>query len=454
MVRAELDDPAGAAAAYSEALAADPALSGAILSPVDARKRLTRALLQLREPDGALSALAPLFDSGADRETAWLLSRVRLQSGDLPAAIASLRRGSQYLIDRKAPEEPAPYVGASRCKACHAEIYELQQRSHHATTFLAGASVGALEPPAGIEQDPRAADVRHYIVRDELGIRFETERGEQRATARAAYAFGSGDRGATLVGQDATGQWRELRLSRYGDATGWDLTTGHPNEPPDAGSAGAYGYLGRALDADNLRRCLECHTTNLRAARDPEFPTAADHGIGCERCHGPGGNHLLAINAAPDFPETAIGMTNASSNAEVTAACARCHSPRGMEVSPDDPTSIRFQGTTLGWSRCFRESQGALGCVSCHDPHSDAETSATYYDAKCLTCHGDAPGSKHAVKDGARPIRPSAEMRRVACPVDATGGCVECHMPTRAGVIPHTSFADHWIRVHPYRTAR
>ena len=139
-------------------------------------------------------------------------------------------------------------------------------------------------------------------------------------------------------------------------------------------------------------------------------PEAADHSIGCEKCHGPGGNHLLAI--AAKFPDPAIARPNLASGARVVKICAQCHSPRGKTVSPDDPNSVRFQGTTLTWSRCYTESNDALDCVTCHDPHRNAVTSPSHYETRCLSCHGGAADSTSlpAVKKGAAtwPRHPAA----------------------------------------------
>ncbi len=95
---------------------------------------------------------------------------------------------------------------------------------------------------------------------------------------------------------------------------------------------------------------------------------------------------------------------------------------------------MRFQGATLTWSRCYTESDGGLSCVTCHDPHRDAETEPAHYEAACLRCHGPGPDR--------------ARKRPTTCPVDASGDCVRCHMPPARGVVPHITFHDHHIRVH------
>jgi tetratricopeptide (TPR) repeat protein len=42
-------------------------------------------------------------------------------------------------------------------------------------------------------------------------------------------------------------------------------------------------------------------------------------------------------------------------------------------------------------SRCYRASQGRLGCISCHDPHYQpaAAERVSYYRERCLECHAD-----------------------------------------------------------------
>ena len=141
----------------------------------------------------------------------------------------------------------------------------------------------------------------------------------------------------------------------------------HPAEPPDPP-----GYLGRPISSESFRRCLHCHSTNFRAVLEPEGrPEARDHGIGCERCHGPAGNHPAAVAAS--FPELAIARPKLASAARIVALCGECHTAPAKKT-PDDPGFVRYQASGLVLSRCYTESGEASSCTTCHDPHKDVET--------------------------------------------------------------------------------
>jgi formate-dependent nitrite reductase cytochrome c552 subunit len=131
--------------------------------------------------------------------------------------------------------------------------------------------------------------------------------------------------------------------------------------------------------------------------------------------------------------DLAIARPKLASGPPIVRLCGACHSPRGRTVSPRDPASVRFQATTLTWSRCYTQSSDRLDCVTCHDPHANVERGGASYEAKCLDCHG---------------ARSSA-----ACPVSPDRDCIRCHMPSVRDVVPHEpfTFTDHHIRVHSPR---
>ena len=188
-----------------------------------------------------------------------------------------------------------------------------------------------------------------------------------------------------------------------------------------------------------------CHVTDVQSITQTSGPGATDRGIGCEKCHGPGEHHILAIKAG--FRDPAIIDLKTAPSSQVVGLCAQCHSPLGRQTSPDDPSAARFPGTTLTWSRCYLESKDKLDCTTCHDPHRNAATSPAYYEAKCLSCHSGEPQSAGS-RRRSTPTSLSDTDGPAVCPVNPTKGCVSCHMPSVKNVVPHSLFTDHFIRVH------
>ena len=84
-------------------------------------------------------------------------------------------------------------------------------------------------------------------------------------------------------------------------------------------------------------------------------------------------------------------------------------------------------------SRCFRESRGEMGCISCHDPHQvpASEERTSYYRRQCLACHDQKPCSL-------------AKPERLAKSRD--DNCLQCHMPVASNTdVIHNATTDHRI---------
>jgi Tfp pilus assembly protein PilF len=421
------NDPAGAARALQRAFALDPAGKAAAPRPIQPlRLLLVRCLLRIGQPVEARRRLESIAGPGTDQESAWLLSRCLLQEKAWAPATAALERSGSYREDYPLEPEPAPFVGAARCGSCHRSISESVLASHHATTFSRPHDLQALSLPDQPLPDPADPKVQHRFAPSAEGVRVETRLGDQVFRAMARYAFGSPDHYVTLVGPDERGRARMLRISAYHSpkGSGLEITSGLPPHPSDP-----WELLGNALvPGDGDRRCLACHTTNLHAIETNTGPESADHSIGCEACHGPGGNHLLARQA--DFPDPAIVAPGDANARTINQLCERCHGLAHTEKvtgSVDDPAWLRFQSTTLSRSRCYTGSGEQLHCVTCHDPHKNAETTPAAYESKCLSCH---------------------DSRQTPCPVNPVKGCLECHMPRIWVQATHAFKSDHNIRVH------
>jgi hypothetical protein len=338
--------------------------------------------------------------------------------------------------------EPASYIGAARCAECHASNFDSQQHSRHNRTFVRAEQMAELPFPKEPVADPDDPAVTHSYLRRSGHVEHETRIHGQTVRTILDYAFGSGDRGVTPVEYDEQDHYCESRLSFYGPKLGWKVTFGQARRASDDEH-----YRGAPLTRDGVRRCVSCHQTNPTAILIGNSPDAEDGAIGCERCHGPGGNHLLALEASGEPEDLAIARPAMARGEPVIQLCGQCHTRRSVDVTLEPPstTEVRFQGTTLPQSRCYRESGGKLDCVTCHNPHRDAETSSEYYEAKCLQCHGSkTPASFPASKTGAG----DTFKARTTCPVESRSGCISCHMPKDKKSVANSEFTEHLISVH------
>jgi hypothetical protein len=303
--------------------------------------------------------------------------------------------------------------------------------------------------------DPDAPEVTHTITRQDSRIEVRTQAGDRVFTAVVIYAFGTRSRYVTMISRDQDKIYRGLRLSyfRGADGSGWGRTSG------DVGrSDSSKSVQGQKIDVrDGVLRCLFCHVTQSRDFRDPPpaggaGPESRDPGIGCERCHGPGGNHLRAVEA--DFADRAIVNVADAPAATINGQCAECHTvgpPTIIASAPADPRFARSPGLTLTFSRCYTDSNGGLSCVTCHDPHREAEHSAAFYQSKCLSCHSSQ--EKHSAPARAAegpPGTPAPSGSRSpgkTCPVNPANDCLRCHMTKVPMPDLHTTLTDHYIRI-------
>ena len=321
------------------------------------------------------------------------------------------------------------------------------ERTRHARTFHHGPGLLELPVPDHPLADPDDPKVKHTFSRNEGRIHVETRTSHNVYQVVVEYAFGTRDRYVTMVGRDDERTFRALRLSSYhaGGSVLWDRTSG--DVPESGGNEDVRGQ--RIQVRDGIVRCVYCHVTEFSQFREQRASlAAADAGIGCERCHGPGGNHLAAISAG--FADAAIVNAGTASAASIVAQCADCHIvglPADIRRAPDDPAFVRSSGLTLTFSRCYTESDGGMSCLTCHDPHRDDEGTAAFYEAKCLACHSQQPRPENEIHppDGVPAAPPSS--RPSVCRVNPAKNCLDCHMPKVAVDSLHTSLTDHYIRV-------
>jgi hypothetical protein len=99
--------------------------------------------------------------------------------------------------------------------------------------------------------------------------------------------------------------------------------------------------------------CLKCHTTGMgRAGGFPARGKGSDtsHGdlasVGCESCHGPGGNHIG--ESARRFG-TIVSLADKCDSCSILQICGSCHDDAndpGFEFEVDEKVEMLRHGTT------------------------------------------------------------------------------------------------------------
>lgn len=331
----------------------------------------------------------------------------------------------------------ASYVGDAACRDCHPGQSASHVRSGHSQTLRRASDSPLAAKLNGVTvDDPEQPGVTwSYVFRDG---RLTTERREAGEIERFVvdYAFGSGHHATTFVSLTDRDpdhpKMIEHRLTVFAHKDLPDVTPAQSLRNPAEGTTPS----GRHYSSWNTLKCFECHTTANSDRGTPRLdPATMIPNVGCERCHGPGRDHVAAARGGASGNRLAmpLGPGRASASEQMTA-CGQCHrlpemvTGAGVAITPENAMLVRHQPVGLMQSACYTRSNGALSCTTCHDPHARTSTDIAAYETVCLSCH-----------EGASKTR---------CSVSPKTGCVGCHMPRR-DVGRGMLMSDHWIRSRP-----
>jgi hypothetical protein len=196
--------------------------------------------------------------------------------------------------------------------------------------------------------------------------------------------------------------------------------------------------------------CLFCHASRVqRPVNGTVNKFAGDAflqpGVGCERCHGPGSDHVKGlgpmVNPAKltgDRRDSVCNQCHLEGEARIARAgrTQDLYTPGeslsdSLAVFVRDDAAIDRLGAVshveaLALSLCKRRSGDGLSCITCHDPHVQpgASGKASYYRARCIGCHTPLARNHHPDQQD----------------------CTTCHMPrSDSADIGHTMVTDHRI---------
>jgi hypothetical protein len=318
-------------------------------------------------------------------------------------------------------------TGNRACATCHADIFKSYQQ-----TAMAHSSGPVTRIESKGEFEHALSGVRYRVYSESQAAFFDFDLPEVHGRRQLQYFIGSGTVGRSYL-FSADGFLYQAPVAWYSATATWGLSPGYQRN--------SQLFLTRPVESS----CLQCHASGLQPISGTRngyaSPPFREEGISCERCHGPGEDHVRTKGKIVNPAKLAADRRD--------SICAQCHMagetrvPRAGQKTfhPGDrlsdaavvfvwsdrsgdpkPTSSHFE--SLLQSACKRAAGDKIWCGTCHDPHrvpADAENT-TYYRARCLNCH---------------------EARQCLRGND----CVSCHMPKSSiRDIEHSVYTDHAIR--------
>lgn len=345
----------------------------------------------------------------------------------------------------------AESVGSQACASCHAGIYRSFLRTQMAQSSGRAGTVEPKEQFDRTEFRDSSGAFAYTVGQDAKGYYFNFRQQGKQATPKPIegrrpldYFVGSGAAARSYI-TNVDGFLYEAPVSYYSRSASWDSAPGVAQFD--------YPYLTRPI----LPGCLQCHASGIRPIAGTQnayaSPPFSEGGVACERCHGPGSEHIASgkpmVNPAKLAP------------AARDSICEQCHLSGEIRVpkmgkdepvlNPGDRLSdsltvfvrsgseaqlrVTSHAENLAQSACKRNSGEKLWCGTCHDPHSvpSAAEKAAYFRGKCLTCHQTSScGASQALRQ-------------------ANGdNCIACHMPRNpTSDVDHVVFTNHAIPRRP-----
>jgi predicted CXXCH cytochrome family protein len=345
------------------------------------------------------------------------------RQGRMPAAPGQVANDATGTTTMQAAQ---PHAGSASCAGCHREIHAAWQASQHALAERAF--------------DPRGADAAALAAVSGAGT--VATLGLPPAGTPIARGIGVAPLQQWLVPM-ADGRVQVTSAAWDPQRREWFDVFADGRRPDEWGH-----WRGRGMNWNSM--CAACHNTGVDKgydlATDRYATRVSEHGVGCEACHGPLGEH--ARQAGANTPAQARGAAagalinpRALSAARSESTCGACHARRAEltgRFRPGDAFADHFLLTFVGDGEAHhpdgqvheenfeyaaflgsRMHAAGVGCGDCHDPHSGKLR--TQGNALCQQCH--APGARADAPD----IAEATHTHHA--PGSEGHACVSCHMP-------------------------
>ncbi|MFN7924770.1 MAG: multiheme c-type cytochrome [Bryobacteraceae bacterium] len=253
-------------------------------------------------------------------------------------------------------------------------------------------------------------------------------------TLALKYFIGSNSAGRSFL-HESEGYLYEAPVTWYAQKNAWDASPGYQHDQEIR--------LTRAVEPT----CLQCHASRVRPVLgtqnrygDPPF---LDNGVSCERCHGPGSEHVREpakygmvnpVKLPAERRDDICGQCHLTGEARIDRPGRRFSEFRAGDLLSGYANYVVWKlgrrdlkvtshVEKLAASACKSSSGDRMWCGTCHEPHANQDKT----QAACLGCHSQAHRQ--------------------------TERCATCHMPRTLAVdANHGVMTDHGIPRAPRRT--
>jgi predicted CXXCH cytochrome family protein len=335
----------------------------------------------------------------------------------------------------------AAYVGSTACKTCHPAMYERWSK-----TRMANVVQDPKVHPEAILPDLTKADPLLTFKKEDIAFTYGSK-------WKQRYFQKVGNDYFPLPAQwDVTHQiWRAYNVA---PGTDW-WTAVYPRE----NSGRPTGPL-----------CDGCHSVNY----NPQNKFVTEWNVGCEKCHGPGSNHIAKPSRTNIINPARLDYVKANDT------CIQCHSegrpPQPLVAGQNYAWPVGFQqGLNLKDFWNLEESKAGeqgfthfadgtghknrmqgndfvqsvmytrgVTCFSCHDVHGAANNADLLKPANviCLSCHGpSSPNGPHNIT--------SIEQHTHHAAGSTGSECIGCHMPKIEQQIADVNVRSHTFKFIP-----
>ncbi|WP_415714978.1 multiheme c-type cytochrome [Roseibium sp.] len=373
------------------------------------------------------------------------------------------------LASAQTPDVPR-YVGSETCATCHAAETEAWRSSHHAKAWMEPGEATVDGDFDNAEFTHRGRTTRFFTKDGDYYIE-TTDIPDAPKVLKVVGVGGIFPLQQYLI-ETEPGRHQSLDIAWDQQKQAWyHLYPDQVLVPED-------GFHWSGPYKNWNARCAECHATGFEKNYSPRTrryqSTAAEIGVGCEACHGPGEAHLRWAESAEDQTQSPFPGLNArgflvdfaskSSEVEIQQ-CAGCHSRREPfedgNPLPAKPFHDSYRLALLREGLYHADGQildevyvygsflqskmyaKGVTCTDCHDAHA-AELRAEG-NAICTQCHSPAGNAEFPSLATRLYDDPSHHFHEA----DTDGAqCVSCHM------IERTYMGIDGRRDHSFRVPR